>query len=422
MSLETEQEIIGLCLVDKDQALRICDIMKPFHFTHELYSRIFDFITVSSIAGKSIDPIIVKDNLRLSQEEAEHIYELADMSNYENIDYYINMTIEEWQKGYLFNKIRELSHLAERDTDLEELKSLVFNVNNDALSLEPDDEQLTFKGQITDTVRELEAQMIIEGLIGASTGLKDLDERWGGLVAGKLITIAGRPGMGKSVLALVLAMRSQMLDNSKQTLIFSFEMPATEVIKRFIAARKDVSFGKITKPSTMNDRDFEDTVEACQLLMNLNIKIIDRQMTPDKVIATIRKENARMQVGKVVIDHVGLMQMPERSIRREAIGAATMAFKNIAKELNLCSIVLSQLNRTLEARPDKRPILSDLKESGGIEENSDIILFVYRDIVYNQSTEDKFKAELITAKHRYGSVGVDYVESQLQYQKFVDIY
>lgn len=424
MSLETEQCLLGVCLTDPDQAVEIIDRVEPFHFIDDFNRDVYRIAQEWRRAGKPVDPYLIQAEMDLDEYHSNTLYDVASCADDSFINAYIETTIEDWEKRTLEFELATMTHRARQCSTTDELKNLVYGVNATLEGFGEKDAQLTFKEQLRETLKELDEQANRVGIIGMTSGISAIDERIGGLVRKRLMVIAGRPGMGKSVLALITAIASQQEarreNREEQTLIFSLEMPFTEVIKRFISAMKEINFRKMVTPNQLSHSDWDGIQIAVSMLAELNIKIYDGSYSPEKIQSIIRKEHNKMHVQAVFVDHIGLMQFDSKMYRREAIGKSTIAFKNIAKELNIAFVILSQLNRTLEGRVDKRPIISDLSESGNIEQDADYILFVYRDEVYNNETRMKDVAEFITAKNRTGITGIDYVESTLHYQRFND--
>jgi replicative DNA helicase len=243
-------------------------------------------------------------------------------------------------------------------------------------------------------------------ITGIPTGYHDLDEMTSGLQASDLVIIAGRPSMGKTMLAINIA-ENVALKAKLPTLIFSMEMPGEAIVMRLLSSLCRIDQLRI-RTGKLQDEDWPRVSSTVSLLSEAPIFIDD---TPALSPAEVRARSRRIakehgQIGLIVIDYLQLMQVPGNSENRTAeISEISRSLKSLAKELKVPVIALSQLNRSLEQRADKRPVMSDLRESGAIEQDADLIAFIYRDEVYNENSPDKGTAEIIIAKQRNGPIG-----------------
>jgi len=268
---------------------------------------------------------------------------------------------------------------------------------------------LTKVGDIMQTTKE---KLEILGqnpssLTGVSTGYKDLDKITSGLQRSDLIIIAGRPSMGKTSFAMNIV-ENVALTQQLPVAMFSMEMPGEQLCMRMIASLSKIELNRV-RNGNLNDADWARITSATNLLHQHSRIFIDETpaMSPTEVRARCRRL-AREQkgLGLVVIDYLQLMQTGDRSENRATeISEISRSLKALAKELSVPVIALSQLNRSLESRPDRRPIMSDLRESGAIEQDADVIAFVYRDEVYNPDSPDKGTAEILIRKQRNGPTG-----------------
>jgi len=256
-------------------------------------------------------------------------------------------------------------------------------------------------GEITKRVlREIEARHVSKGLIGVPTGLRRLDRVLSGLCPQNLIVLAARPGMGKTALALQVAGHSARC--GIPTLVFSLEMSREELVTRLAvqAARVDLARARA---GLLQPQELARVLTAGAQVAELPIHIDD---TPALTIHEMRYRARRIKPGLILIDYLQLMRPSERADRRDLeIASITAGAKSLAKELGIPVVLLSQLNRDVEKRERKRPVLSDLRDSGSIEQDSDVILFIYRDDYYNPRSEAAGTAEIIVAKHRNGPTG-----------------
>ncbi|MEK7759864.1 MAG: replicative DNA helicase, partial [Pseudomonadota bacterium] len=242
-------------------------------------------------------------------------------------------------------------------------------------------------------------------ITGVSTGFKDLDDMTSGLQAGDLVIVAGRPSMGKTSLAMNIA-ESAAVGSKLPVAIFSMEMPGEQLAMRMMASLGRINAHKV-RTGKLEDDDWPRLTHAIGMLAEAPIFIDDTPaLTPLELRTRARRLKREHGLGMIVVDYLQLMQAPESSENRATeISGITRSLKGLAKELSVPVIALSQLNRSLEQRPNKRPVMSDLRESGAIEQDADVILFIYRDEVYNEDSQDKGTAEIIIGKQRNGPTG-----------------
>jgi len=253
---------------------------------------------------------------------------------------------------------------------------------------------------------------------GLRSGFRDLDQKTAGLQPSDLIILAARPSMGKTALALNIATNVALL-NQATVAIFSLEMSKEQLVTRTISAHARVSSERI-RTGYLGDADFDELFRAADELSQATIFIDD---TPAINVMELRSKCRRIKsdhgLGLVVVDYLQLMRGPEGTHSREQeISEISRSLKALAKELSVPVIALSQLNRSLESRQNRRPILSDLRESGAIEQDADLVMFIYRDEVYNEKTEEKGVAEVIIAKQRNGPIGTVKLVFQGSFTRF----
>ncbi|WP_186155645.1 replicative DNA helicase [Burkholderia gladioli] len=244
------------------------------------------------------------------------------------------------------------------------------------------------------------------GITGTSTGFIDLDSRLDGMHGGELIVVGGRPSMGKTSLAMNIA-EFVAIDLGLPVGVLSLEMPAEQLTMRMLASQSRISQNRL-RTGRLEDDDWPRLTRGVELMADAPVEILDSSaITPSKFKAELRRlHRERGQLGLVVVDYLQLMSGDgNNEMRAGEVAEISRALKQIAKELNVPIIALSQLNRGLEQRPNKRPVMSDLRESGAIEQDADVILFIYRDEVYNPDSADRGTAEIIIAKQRNGPIG-----------------
>jgi replicative DNA helicase len=244
------------------------------------------------------------------------------------------------------------------------------------------------------------------GLAGLSTGFNDLDAKTTGLHPGDLVILAGRPSMGKTSFALNIAEHVVTSPDRKPAAVFSMEMPADQLALRMLASFARIPMGRL-RSGDLEDRDMDRLVSMSGLLRDAPLYIDETgALSPLEIRARARRIKARHGLGLIVVDYIQLMQVPgTKENRTNEISEISRSLKALAKELEVPVIALSQLNRGVEQRDNKRPRMADLRESGGIEQDADLVIFIYRDEVYNKDSPDKGTAEIIIVKQRNGPLG-----------------
>jgi replicative DNA helicase len=279
---------------------------------------------------------------------------------------------------------------------------------------------ISIKSLLAKAVDKIETLFEQEGAItGASTGFTDLDDITSGLQPADLIIVAGRPSMGKTTIAMNMA-ENIALKGDKPVAVFSMEMPGDSLAMRMMSSLGRIDQNKV-RTGKLEDDDWPRLTSAINLLAGTQLFIDDSPaLSPSEVRARARRlAREHGQLGLIVVDYLQLMQSPGSGENRvQQISDISRGLKALAKELNVPVVALSQLNRNLEQRPNKRPVMSDLRDSGAIEQDADLILFVYRDEVYNEDSPDKGIAEIIIGKQRNGPLGTVRLTFLGQYTRF----
>jgi len=244
-----------------------------------------------------------------------------------------------------------------------------------------------------------------EAIIGIPTGFKQLDETFSGLRPGALVIVAARPAMGKTTFSMNLA-ENALIRSGKPVLVFSMEMPSEQIVMRMLASLGRIDLTRVTT-GKLEEEDWPRFSSAVSILAEQKLFIDDSAgLSPTEVRARARRvAREQGEMGLILIDYLQLMQVPGAESRVNEISEISRSLKGLAKEMNCPVIALSQLNRGLEQRPNKRPVMSDLRESGAIEQDADIIMFIYRDEVYQKKPDNEGLAEIIVAKQRNGPIG-----------------
>ncbi|MFN7212231.1 MAG: replicative DNA helicase, partial [Lysobacteraceae bacterium] len=300
---------------------------------------------------------------------------------------------------------------------LAEAEQRVFKIADQNRSGRKD--MVSLKEAMKEAFELLQVRYETQGTVtGLPTGFTDFDEMTAGLQPSDLIVLAARPAMGKTTLALNMA-EYAALKSKKAVVVFSMEMSASQLAFRLISSIGRINAGRL-KTGQLEDEDWSRVTMAMKMLSESKIFIDDEPaLSPAKLLSKARRIKREHDLGLVVVDYLQLMQVPGNSENRATeISEISRSLKAMAKELSVPVIALSQLNRGLESRTDKRPVMSDLRESGAIEQDADIILFIYRDEYYHKDSTDKGLAEVIISKHRNGATGTVKLKFFGEYTRF----
>lgn len=333
------------------------------------------------------------------------------------IDSYAQAIRRDAQGHILGNTLTELAEVAHGFGSYQEKYEKVLDTIT-ALQ-EPDSKELVdIKIHLETFVDDLERRQNSQGLDGLSTGFTKLDERFNGLKKTDLIIIAGRPSQGKTTLALNIAENIALQD--KSVLVFSLEMSASQLITKSVASISGLELNKIKQTEPLDEDSYVKLGTGIGRLKETNLTIDESARSVHQMTTIAKKRKIRTGLDLVVVDYIQLGEGKGNS-PHERIGSITQGLKRLAKELDVPVIALSQLSREVEKRPNKRPQMSDLRDSGSIEADADIVMFVYRDeYYYPEETMNKGVAEIITSKFRMGEVGKDFLSARLEKSKFVD--
>lgn len=427
---EAEQAVIGSMLTDKDAIIASIEVLKEEDFYREDNKTIYSAILNLYNRAEPVDIITLKAELSsLGKLEAvgglEYLAELPDkVPTTANVDKYIKIVEEKSLLRNLLKTANEIIKLGydetqEVDVLMDQAEKKIF----DAIQSRNQKGYVAIKDILVDTFTELE-QLYNQKqhITGVPTGFADLDYKTAGLHNSDLILVAARPAMGKSAFALNIATNAATRGNTSVA-IFSLEMSKEQMVNRILCSEAMVDSNKV-RTGKIDDEDWQKLAEASGTLSESKIFIDD---TPGisimEIRAKCRKLKLEQNIGLVVIDYLQLVQGTGRrgSSREQEISEISRSLKILAKEINVPVIALSQLSRAPEQRPDHRPMLSDLRESGAIEQDADIVTFLYRDDYYNEDSEKKNIAEVILAKHRSGSTGTVELLWLGNYTKFANI-
>jgi len=418
-SIEAEQSLIGGLLLDNQVWDRIADLVNESDFYRDDHRRIFRHIAALIEQAKPADVVTVYESLDKSGEagQAGGLPYLAEIANNTpsaaNIRRYAEIVRERCILRRLVSVGDEIaaSALSPAGKDakdlLDQAEAKIFEIAEagarSASGFIPIQPVL---GQVVDRIQELYDRDAQSEVTGIPYGLVDLDDMTAGLQGSDMIVVAGRPGMGKTTFALNVA-ESVALNSGLPVAVFSMEMPATQLAMRFISSVGRLDQHRL-RTGRLTDDDWQQLTMALGRLHEAPIFIDETPgLNPTDLRARCRRLYRQCgKLGLIVIDYLQLMvSLKETDNRAQELSDISRSIKSLAKELNVPIFALSQLNRSLEQRPNKRPVMSDLRESGAIEQDADIIMFIYRDEIYNPDSPDKGTAELIIGKHRNGPTG-----------------
>ena len=428
--LEAEQAVIGSMLTDKESVISALETLSDNDFYREDNRIIYSAIMNLYNKGDAIDIITVKSELSsMGKLDAvgglEYLAELPEkVPTTANVDKYIKIVEEKSTLRTLIKTANELITLGYDPT--QEVEELMDNAEKRIFSVMQSRAQKSYssmKDILVDTFIELEQLYNRkQHITGVPTGFADLDNYTAGLHGSELILVAARPAMGKSAFALNIATNAAVRAKTP-VVIFSLEMSKEQMANRILCSEALVDSNKV-RTGKVEDDDWAKLAEASGILSEAQIFIDD---TPGISIMEIRAKCRKMKleqdIGLVVIDYLQLVQGSNKRAgsREQEIAEISRSLKILAKEINVPVIALSQLSRAPEQRPDHRPMLSDLRESGSIEQDADIVMFLYRDDYYNEDSEKKNIAEVILAKHRAGSTGTVDLAWLGSYTKFANL-
>ena len=426
-SLEAEQSVLGSILIDSRCVADVIGIVKPEDFylrqNREIYETIYTMFNFS----QTIDPVTVLDKMRelgyYHDNSRDYVLQLMQITpTAANVERYANIVRDKAMLRGLAQAASDISETvyAEVGTPAEMLESAEKKIY--ALRKGERGDSLEHIGTILHKVFDhLEELSQSDSLIpGLSTGLRDLDMKINGLNKSDLLLIAARPAMGKTSFALNIGLN--VAKKYKKTVaFFSLEMSREQLVLRLMSGESFVDSQKM-QTGKLSEEEWEKLCMASAVLSQTDIRVDDN---PSITVAEMNAKLRRVEdLGLVIIDYLQLMTGSgygkSSENRVQVVGEISRSLKIMAKELNVPVICLSQLSRAVENRTDKRPIMSDLRESGAIEQDADAILFLYRDDYYNQDSEEKNVAECIVSKNRHGETGTVKLQWLPQYTTFAD--
>ncbi|MCP1355060.1 replicative DNA helicase [Aneurinibacillus migulanus] len=423
INLEAEQAVIGGVLLE-GELIKECSLL-PEHFYKQEHIVIWEAARALDKAKKPVDLVTIVTELGERIEQAGGLKYIQDLAvgvpTTTNFEYYVTAVLDAWKMRKAETQAVELINRvnAERNTDV------IAETVQKLTHLDETGQQMDYNhtATLSEVYDEMENQP--EGLTGIDTGYVDLNRITNGLNSSDLLIVAARPAMGKTAFVLNVGGNAAGLDKACVS-IFSLEMPKKQLIRRMICAIGNIDADKMRNPkSRFSNEDWEKATRAIGIINNMNLHIYDE---PGQTVQGIRARVRRLKnkypdvPHLVIIDYLQLISYIGRAHNRnEEVAEMSRALKIMAREFELPVVALSQLSRSVEQRQDKRPMLSDLRDSGAVEQDADIIMFLYRDDYYDAQSEKKNVTEVIVGKNRHGATGTVELAFLKEYNKFVSL-
>lgn len=430
-SIEAEQSVLGSMLIDKDSWDKVAEQVTDNDFYNRSHQIIYRAIVRLLSRNEPVDLITVSEELEQHDELEDaggfaYLGELAkNTPSSANVVAYAKIIAERAITRELIGAAHEIAEIGYnpegRDSAdiLDYAESKVFEIAEKRTS--DSEGPVGVESVLGKTIDRLEVLIKTnKEVTGVTTGFTDLDKKTSGLQPSDLVIVAARPSMGKTTFAMNLC-ENAMMAEEKPVLVFSLEMPSEQIMMRMLASLSRVDQTKI-RTAQLDDEDWARISNTMAMLKDRDNLFIDDSsgLTPMDVRSRARKlARERGGISMIMIDYLQLMRVPSLSDNRTLeIAEISRSLKALAKELEVPVVALSQLNRSLEQRADKRPVNSDLRESGSIEQDADLIMFIYRDEVYHENSEEQGIAEIIIGKQRNGPIGTSRLTFQGQFSRF----
>ena len=428
-SVEAEQSVIGSMIMDRDAIMTASEVITSEDFYQSQYGVLFDAMLELYNEGKPVDLVTLQERLREKDvppeiSSLEFVRDLLDaVPTSANVRHYATIVQEKSMLRKLIKVNEDIAntcYLAREKTEdiLEETEKKIF----DLLQYRSTGDFVPIKQVVLNALDKIEKAFKNKGTVtGIPTGFIDLDYKTSGFQPSDLILIAARPSMGKTAFVLNVA-QHMAFKEGKTVAIFSLEMSKEQLVNRLFSLESKVD-SQALRTGNLTDEDWAKLIEGAAVVGKSNLIIDD---TPGISIAELRSKCRKFKLehdlGIIIIDYLQLMSGGKHSeSRQQEISEISRSLKAVARELNVPVVALSQLSRAVEQRPDHRPMLSDLRESGAIEQDADVVMFLYRDDYYNKDTDKKNIAEVIIAKQRNGPIGTVELVWLPNYTKFANM-
>ena len=428
-SLEAERAVLGGLMLDPERVLSVAERLAPDDFYREAHKKLFKLLLEMAERGEPTEMVAVVERI-VSAGRADEFGGLSYVSSLpdsvpstENLEYYSGVVRDRALRRRLIVGAQDIAgRVYTGEDELPELmdfaESTIFQVTQERSN----QDWWSLGGVVDIEYQRIKKLADQHGEVtGTPTGYAELDKMLAGLQASDLIVLAARPAMGKTAFALNICQNAAHKGHAVG--VFSLEMSRGQLATRLLCAEARVSMSKVRVGMLSRDHDWPRLNEAHERLSAMPIFIDD---TPALTATQVRSKARRLKsehpnLAVIVVDYIGLMGGDPKVSREQQVSASSRGLKALAKELNITVIALSQLNRGVEQRQDKRPLLSDLRESGAIEQDADIIMFIYRDDYYNKESPDKNIAEIIVAKQRNGPTGTARLFFEGEFTRFENL-
>ena len=433
-SVEAEQAVLGGLILDNNQWENVRNIIDKNDFYNKKNQIIYEIMERLINKNEPVDiitllTILEKENILKQTNIKKYLNDLAKHTpSAKNITIYSKIIKDQTILRSLIKVSKYIIELSQNNEN-KDVIDLIDIAEEKILSIsnkhnkQNEEKLINISKTLTDTINKIELlHQLKSSITGVPSGFKELDNITSGLHPSELIVIAGRPSMGKTAMALNIAEHITIKTNMP-VLIFSMEMPSDQITTRLLSSLSRVELQRL-RNGMLKDTDWPRLSSAVSLISGKELFIDDSgSLTPFDVKTRARKiYKKHKKIGAIIIDYLQLMRMPGSYDNKvNEISEISRALKILAKELNVPIIALSQLNRSVEQRIDKRPMMSDLRESGAIEQDADLIIFIYRDEIYNKNSNDIGIAEIIIAKQRNGPIGSFKLSFLGQYSKFENL-
>lgn len=431
-SIEAEQSVLGAILLDHEVLDALEGLLPtPEAFYLEAHRRIYKAMQALRARRLPVDLVTLSEELR-AQGDLEAVGGLTYLVSLQEsvptalyAEHYARIVAEKWALRRLIHAAGEAMRLAyEEEGSVDEILDQAGRKVLELALTGREEEGRPLRELVHETFEHIEALLQNKGeTAGVRTGFKELDGLIGTLAPGSLNIIAARPAMGKTAFALTIAQHAALREGVPVA-IYSLEMPAGQLVLRMLCSEARIDMNRV-RQGNLTDRDFTRLVDAASRLSEAPIFIDDSpDLTLMELRARARRLRAREKVGLVVVDYLQLISSPPSKNgenRQQEIAAISRGLKGLARELSVPVLALSQLSRAVESRPNKRPMLSDLRESGSLEQDADLVMFIYRDEYYHPHSEKAGIAEIIVGKQRNGPTGTVELQFHPQHVRFNDL-
>lgn len=430
-SIEAEQSVVGAMLMDKDAILTASELISGQDFYQSAYGVIFDSMVELFNEGKPVDLVTLQDRLKEKDvppeiSSLEFVRDLVTaVPTSANVKYYAQIVADKAMLRRLIKLNDQISNVCYAGNEplptiLEMTEKSVFEL----LQRRNLGDYTPIKQVVLNALDRIEKASKNKGAVtGIPTGFTDLDYKLSGLQPSDLVLVAARPSMGKTAFVLNIA-QYVAFKREKGVAVFSLEMSKEQLVNRLFALESQVD-SQALRTGNLKDSDWEKLIEGAGIIGQSNLIIDDTPgISVSELRSKCRKYKLEHDIQLIIIDYLQLMTGSvgrHSESRQQEISDISRSLKALARELNVPVVALSQLSRAVESRPDKRPMLSDLRESGAIEQDADVVMFIYRDEYYNKDTEFKKQAEIIIAKQRNGPVGTVHLAWLADYTKFANL-